>query len=162
MSTRTNLTIHSTPQFAILSEDQKESIFNGMIETLQYTGLDVRHAAARDLLAEHGCLIDDNIVKIPPQLVRRALSSLPPVTVIHNWDGSGKLRIEKNRTYFGPGPTNPNFIDPITMERRKYLKKDPAVVAQVCDALPNIVLFNPWGPSAMLPKGWPTYTSSLR
>ena len=138
MSTRTNLTINQTPQFAILSENQKESIFNGMIETMQYTGLDVHHEDARDLLKEHGCLIDGSRVKIPPQLVRKALATVPPVTVIHNWDGSGKLRIEKNRVYFGPGPTCPNFIDPETMERRKYLKKDPSVVALVCDALPNI------------------------
>lgn len=137
-STRTNLTAYRTPQFSVLSEDQKESIFNGVIEILQRTGLDVRHEGARDLLKEHGCLIDGSIVKIPPQLVRKSLSTVPPVTVIYNWDGSGKIRIEKNRVYFGPGPTNPNFIDPETMERRKYLKKDPSIVARVCDALPNI------------------------
>jgi trimethylamine--corrinoid protein Co-methyltransferase len=137
-STRTNLTVNQTTQFAVLSEDQKVAIFNGMVETLQNPGVDVHHEPARDLLKENGAAVDGIRVFIPPQLVQRALSTVPPVTVVYSWDGSGKCRIEKNRVYFGPGPTCPNFIDVDTLERRKYVKSDASVVARVCQALPNI------------------------
>ena len=59
----------------------------------------------------------------------------PPFTV---GTGSTRLYIEEGRSYFGPGPTPPNFIDPDTLERRPYLRKDASLVARVCDALPNI------------------------
>lgn len=137
-STRTNYTVNTTPQFQILSEDQKQAIFNGMIETLWRTGVNLHHDGARDLLKEHGARADGVRVFLPPELVLKALSTVPPVTVVYGWDGTPKMRIEKNRVYFGPGPTTPNFIDPDTLERRKYVKNDASVVARVCDALPNI------------------------
>jgi trimethylamine--corrinoid protein Co-methyltransferase len=136
--TRTNYTVNCTPRFQLLSEDQKETIFNGMIKTLNDTGANVHHEEARALLKKHGCRVDGTRVKIPPQKVREALSTLPPTTTVYSWKGEEKCYIEKNRSYFGPGPTPPYFIDPETLERRKYLRKDSSVVARVCDALPNI------------------------
>jgi trimethylamine--corrinoid protein Co-methyltransferase len=60
------------------------------------------------------------------------------VTIVQSWDGSRKTRIEKNQVLFGPGPTPPNYTDPDTLERRKYVRNDASVVARVCEALPNI------------------------
>lgn len=140
MKNRTNYTIHESPQFSILSEDQKERIFNGMMRTLQYTGANVHHEGARELFKKAGCKIDGIRVYFPPEVILNALSTVPPVTEIFPWDGSKekKIIIEKNRSYFGPGPTPPNFIDTETLERRKYLRKDASLVARVCDALPNM------------------------
>jgi trimethylamine--corrinoid protein Co-methyltransferase len=128
------------PQLSILSEDQKEILFNGVLETLQRTGADIHHEGARELLKKHGCTIDGIRAHIPARLVYGTLATLPPTTTICPWDGddSKKILIERNRTYFGPGPTTPNFIDVETLERRKYVKQDASVVARVCDALPNI------------------------
>ena len=138
MSTRTNQTVNQTANFRILSEDQKQRIFEGMIETLRNTGVHLHHEEARELLKDHGALVDDVSVKIPQNLVMDALATVPPVTIVQSWDGTRKTRIEKNQVLFGPGPTPPNYTDPDTLERRKYVRKDSAVVARVCDALPNI------------------------
>ena len=109
-----------------------------MIETLRNTGVHLHHEEARKLLKEHGALIDDITVKIPQNLIMDALATVPPVTIVQSWDGTRKTRIEKNQVLFGPGPTPPNYTDPDTLERRKYAKNDAAVVARVCEALPNI------------------------
>ncbi|MDZ7762110.1 MAG: trimethylamine methyltransferase family protein [Desulfovermiculus sp.] len=138
MGTRTNLNEEQYVQFAFLSEGQKRLIYSEALEILQYTGVKIYHPAARDVLAKHGCTVDGHRVFIPSQLVRRTLAWIPPVTTIHHWNHSGKLRVELDRTYFGPGPTCPNFIDPRTKERRKYLRQDAADVARVCDALSGI------------------------
>jgi trimethylamine--corrinoid protein Co-methyltransferase len=138
MSTRTNQTVNQTAQFCILSEDQKKRIFEGMIETLRNTGVHLHHEEARKLLKEHGALVDGESVRIPQNLVMDALSTLPPVTIVQSWDGTRTTRIEKNQVLFGPGPTPPNYTDPDTLERRKYVRNDAAVVARVCEALPNI------------------------
>jgi len=138
MSTRTNQTVNQTARFTVLSEDQKMRIFEGMIETLRNTGVHLHHEQARALLQEHGALIDGVSVRIPQNLVLDALATVPPVTVVQSWDGSRKTRIEKNQVLFGPGPTPPNFTDPDTLERRKYVRKDAEIVARICEALPNI------------------------
>ncbi len=138
MSTRTNLRVHRSPRFSFLSEDQKETIFHGMLKVLRDTGANVHHEAARDLLKKHGCKVDGVRVYFPPKLVRQALSTLPLMTTIYDWEGNEKIYIEENRSYFGPGPTLVYFRDPYTLERRKCLRKDAEIVARVCDALPNI------------------------
>lgn len=58
MSTRTNQTVNQTAQFSILSQDQKQRIFEGMIATLRDTGVHLHHEQARELLKEHGALVD--------------------------------------------------------------------------------------------------------
>ncbi len=140
MIERTNYKEQQTPYFEVLSEDQKERIFNGMMRTLQYTGANVHHEKARELFKKAGCKVDGVRVYFPPEVTLNALSTVPPVTEVFPWNGnrSKKIIIEKKRSYFGPGPTPPNFIDTDTLERRKYLRKDANIVARVCDALPNM------------------------
>ena len=140
MSTKTNYSIYQSPQFNILSEDQKERIYNGMVRTLQYTGANVHHEGARELFKKHGCKVDGVRVYFPPEVITESLSTLPPESEVFPWDGdkSKKITIEKKRSYFGPGPTPTNFIDTDTLERRKYLRKDASMVARVCDGLPNM------------------------
>jgi trimethylamine--corrinoid protein Co-methyltransferase len=140
INNRTNYTIQESPFFEILSDDQKERIFNGMMRTLQYTGANVHHEGAREIFKNAGCKVDGIRVYFPPEVIRKALSTVPPVTEVFPWDGdeSKKIIVEKKRSYFGPGPTPPNFIDTETLERRPYLRKDASLVARVCDALPNM------------------------
>jgi trimethylamine--corrinoid protein Co-methyltransferase len=111
-----------------------------MYRTLQYTGANVHHEGARELFKKNGCKVDDIRVYFPPEVIKQALSTVPPITEVFPWDGTldKRIRVEKKRSYFGPGPTPPYFIDTDTLERRKYLRKDSSIVARVCDALPNI------------------------
>ncbi len=139
MTFRTNYTVNETVRFRFLSEDQKARIFRGVIKTLNDTGANVHHDEVRQILAENGCKVEGKRVRIPPEVVRDALSSLPPTTTLYSWDGDREMcYVEPGRSYFGPGPTPPNFIDTDTLERRPYLRKDASMVARVCDALPNI------------------------
>ncbi len=139
MTFRTNYTVNKTSRFRLLSEDQKARIFRGVIKTLNDTGANVNHEKVREILGENRCKVDGSRVRIPPEVVRDALSSLPPTTTLYSWDGDEEMcYVEPGRSYFGPGPTPPNFIDPDTLERRPYLRKDATTVALVCDALPNI------------------------
>ena len=137
MSTRTNLADNEAVQFSYLSDSQKARLFNEMVDTLQFTGVNLHHEAARYLLWDNGCDVEGDRVYIAPRLIRQALSTVPPITVIHHWDGSGQIRLEQGRTYYGPGPTCPYFLDPETLEKRKYVQSDPGIVARTCDALPE-------------------------
>jgi len=125
-------------QFAYLSEKKKSLIYSEVLEILQHTGAEIHHQGARELLQKKGCSVRDTRVYIPSQLVHQCLHTVPPVTTVHRWDRSGRVRIEPYKSYFGPGPTCPYFIDPQSGERRRYLRQDAADVARICDSLPHI------------------------
>ncbi|MFP4040396.1 MAG: trimethylamine methyltransferase family protein [Desulfosudaceae bacterium] len=138
MGTRTNLTENQYINFSFLSDGQKHLIFNEVLKILQHTGAEVKHKRACRILAENGCQVSGQRVYMPSHIVKRALNTVPPVTTVYSWQGQAALRIEHGHTYFGPGPTCPNFIDPFTFERRSYARRDAAMVARVCEALPRI------------------------
>ena len=124
----------------MLSTDQLQELLEGVLHVLEYTGLDVHHEEARDILQEAGAYVDGLRVRLPPYLVKRSLDMAPRSFTLWARDGNPKhsIHIGPGRAHFGPGPTCPNFIDVETLARRPYIKADAPVVAKMVDALPNI------------------------
>ncbi|RME81487.1 MAG: trimethylamine methyltransferase [Caldilineae bacterium] len=137
---RTNYRTYAGTRFQMLSRDQLQALFDGVLHTLEYTGLEVHHEEAREILKEAGAWVEGLHVRIPPYLVKRSLQMAPRSFTIFARDGNPKhdIHIGPGRAHFGPGPTPPNFIDVETLERRPYVRADAEIVAKVCDALPNI------------------------
>ena len=137
---RTNYRINSGVRFQMLSQDQLEEMFNGVLNVLETIGLDVHHEEARKILGDAGARVDGKRVCIPQHLVKRCLSTAPRSFTIYARDGNPAhdIHIGPGRAHFGPGPTPPNFIDIETFERRLYVKDDARIVSTVVDALPNI------------------------
>jgi trimethylamine--corrinoid protein Co-methyltransferase len=137
---RANYRANSGVQFRMLSDDQLQELFDGVLHVLEYTGLEVHHEEAREILKENGAWVDGLRVRLPSYMVKRALSHAPRSFTLFARDGNPKnnIHIGPGRAHFGPGPTCPNFIDVETMERRPYVKSDVPLVAKVVDALPNI------------------------
>ncbi len=48
------------------------------------------------------------------------------------------MTVALDKVNFGPGLTNTDFVDPISGDRRRTRRGDPATTARVCDALGNI------------------------
>ena len=135
---RVNYQTNAGTQFRVLSEDQCEEIYLAMLHVLERTGVNVHNEEAVELLKENGASVDGHHVRIPSHMVKSALASAPPRFTVYGRDGTKALHLEPNRVYYGPGPTCPNFLDPSTGERRRYLRKDAVATALVCDALENI------------------------
>jgi trimethylamine--corrinoid protein Co-methyltransferase len=137
---RTNVRENSGVRFQLLSQDQLQELFEGVLHVLEYTGVDVHHEEARDILKKAGAGVDGMRVRLPSCLVKDALSKAPRSFTLWARDGNPQhdIHIGPGRAHFGPGPTCPNFIDVETLERRPFVKADAPVVAKVCDALPNI------------------------
>ncbi len=49
---RGNYTVNSGVRFRMLTDDQLEELYNGVLHVLEYTGLDVHHDQAREILKE--------------------------------------------------------------------------------------------------------------
>ena len=137
---RTNYRVNSGVRFQMLSDDQVKELFDGVLHVLEYTGLDVYHEEARDILKKAGAWVDGLRVRLPSYLVKRSLAMAPRSFTLWARDGNAKhnIQIGPGRAHFGPGPTCPNFIDVDTLERRPYVRSDAPIVAKVVDALPNI------------------------
>lgn len=137
---RTNYRVNSGVRFELLSKDQLQELFEGVLHVLEYTGLDVQHEEARDILKKAGAWVEGERVRIPSYIVRDALNKAPRSFTLWARDGNPKhnIHIGPGRAHFGPGPTCVNFIDPETMERRPYVKSDVPTVARIVDALDNI------------------------
>ncbi len=137
---RTNIRNNSGVRFEMLSPDQLQELYDGVLHVLQVTGLEVQHEEARDILEKAGAWVDGDRVRIPSWLVKKSLSLAPRSFILFARDGNPRhnIHIGPGRAHFGPGPTCVNFIDVDTLERRPYVKSDVPLVARTVDALPNI------------------------
>ena len=136
---RVNLRSNVGVQFHVLSDDECEDIKLAAFEVLERVGARFHEPEALDILKEAGCVVSDGlVVRFPSGLISEALNSVPGRFTLYTRTGEPAIKVEPNRAYFGPGPTCPNFIDPETNERRPFVKRDAAMTARLCDALPNI------------------------
>ena len=133
-----NYHAHQTPQFRVLSDRQIEKVYQATLECLNRTGVEVRNAEARELLAAAGARVDGTRVHIPPHIIQDAVAAAPRSFTLWGRNGEHCIQVVPDRVYFGPGPTCTYFVDPETGERRKVRRGDPGLTALVCDALENI------------------------
>jgi trimethylamine--corrinoid protein Co-methyltransferase len=133
-----NYPAHQTPQFRVLSDRQIEKVYQATLECLNHTGIEVRNAEARDLLATAGTRVDGTRVHIPPHIIQDVVAASPRTFTLWGRDGKYQMQIVPDRVHFGPGLTNTYFVDPETGERRKVRRGDPGLTARVCDALEHI------------------------
>ncbi len=137
-SIESNRSGNQSLHFRVLSEWQCKKIISAAKEILERTGVDIYAAEAVELLKKAGCYVDGKRVRIPAFVVEKALSTVPSRVTLCDRNGNRKLFLEGCNSYFGPGPTCPNFSDVETGEKRRAIKQDTANTAIVCDALPNI------------------------
>ncbi|PWH20928.1 MAG: trimethylamine methyltransferase [Ardenticatenia bacterium] len=130
---------HSRLAFARLSEEQCQRLHNASLQILERTGVRLYLQEALDLLKRAGAeVFDGNRVRIPAQLVERALETAPKRLVVYDRNGRPTLFLEGYRSYYGPGSDLLNIIDHRTGERRRPVLQDVREGITLCDALPNI------------------------
>lgn len=123
----------------LLSTDQRQEIYLAATHVLQETGALIHSPQARDILNQAGAQVEGCRVHLPATLIEAARLAAPSsFTLYSHTDDSKDLEICPGQAHFGPSITATRFLDPHTGERRPYFRRDAALVARVCDALPNI------------------------
>jgi trimethylamine--corrinoid protein Co-methyltransferase len=140
---KTNYLVNDTPTFEVLTEDEIEAIYYSALTVLYETGVRVYEMEGVDLAHSGGAIVEDKtddsaLVKIPPWMVDRALSTLPRKVVVVGPDRKHKMELYKDQIYFGAGSDTPFTIDPYTDERRRATYKDVKNFARLAQALPNM------------------------
>lgn len=122
----------------VLAEDQCAEIVGATCRLLDELGCDVHNAGARELMRNAGCLVEGHRVRIPPDVLHRAIASAPSEFTLYNREGEPAMHLTPGSIYFGPNLCCTHTIDLETHEKRPVLKADAVNAALVCDALPHI------------------------
>lgn len=141
---QSNKLVNKTPRMTILSEDDKEQIFDASLEILEHTGVKVDLEEARDIFADAGARVDGDRVHIPPCLVKEAIKKAPKKILMYDRDGEMAMRLGGNNVYYGSGTDVPRTLDE-NGEMRQTTAEDIADWARLCDGLDNIDFSSPTG-----------------
>jgi len=129
----------SLSRFTRLSDDQFLEIHSASLEILERIGVRVHNLDAVKMLMKAGAQVtDEDLVRVPSQLVQAALNSAPKKVTLYDRNGNPAMPMEGNACFFGPGSDCLNIIDHRTSMRRRPLMQDVIEGAILCDALPNI------------------------
>ncbi len=127
-----------TPSLSLLNDAQKAEIHRATLELLRRTGVQVRSAEVRELLARAGCWLEGDRVRIPAHLVDWAVQVAPSSVTLCDRRGRPAMHLEGYKSYYGTGSDTVYVLDAYTGERRRAVLADIANVARLVDALPRI------------------------
>jgi trimethylamine--corrinoid protein Co-methyltransferase len=129
----------TTLAFRALTDEQIYRLHLASLEVLERTGVAVQEEEARNLLLGAGAYAgNDDIVRVPAWMVKRALAAAPEKIVMHDRNGRRVMPLEGDNVFFGTGSDTLYTIDPYTRERRKARKEDIRKIATLSDYLGNI------------------------
>ena len=126
---KTNYAVNATPRLQVLSENEIEAIYFSALRVLYETGVRVYEPEGVDVAQSGGAIVEDttedsSLVKIPPWLVEKSLTTVPRKVVVVGPDRQYRMELYKNQIYFGSGSDTPFTIDPYTGERRRATYED--------------------------------------
>jgi len=123
----------------VLSDEQMRRIHEATLELLQRTGVRIRDPQARDVLVGAGAEVTgEDLVRIPPEAVEKAIDRAPESIRIYTRTGDEAMDLGGHRGYFGSHADCPKFLDPIMRTTQAGTSKHAGINARVSDYLRNI------------------------
>ena len=119
---KTNYTVNATPTFEVLTQEEIEAIYFSALRVLYETGVRVYEPEGVEVAHAGGAIVEDttedsSLVKIPPWMVDKALSTVPRKVVVVGPDRKYRMELYKDQIYFGAGSDTPFTWDPFTAAR---------------------------------------------
>jgi trimethylamine--corrinoid protein Co-methyltransferase len=131
--------IANAPVFRILREDQVSRIHESTLVLLEEVGAQVLHEESRKIVGDAGAKMEDNsIVRIPHQMVEKALHTRPETVRFFDRDGNLSMLLDGTRTYYGSFSDSFFILDHELEKPRPFLLEDIQTVVRVTEAMPNI------------------------
>jgi len=125
------------PRQRVLSDEQIQRIHAASLELMEKTGIQVNHQGAREILHGHGCRVDGLRVRLPSDVVQKALDTVAERVELYNRRGEKAVDLKEDQTWFGPTVDAYDFLDPEDNARRPFTIEDCRVTSSLADALPN-------------------------
>jgi trimethylamine--corrinoid protein Co-methyltransferase len=138
--TPTNIGVTSPFRKDMLSPQQITSLKSSTLNLLENVGVHMPSERALAIFADHGASVDfdKQIVRIPPHLVEKALSSAPRSFVLAGRESRFDLKLDGEKCYICTAGTGVNVMDHAKGRLRASTKADLESITRVVDALPMI------------------------
>ena len=139
------ISISSHNKLSILSESELDDLKNGTLQLLSEVGVHFPTKKALTIFSDHGAAVDwgKQIVRISPELVKKALASAPDSFVLGGREERFDLLLNRQNSYLCTDGCGVHVIDLETRQKRASRKSDVAMMARVADALPAVSFFWP-------------------
>jgi trimethylamine--corrinoid protein Co-methyltransferase len=139
------ISISSHHKIDVLSESELETIKNGTLQLLSEVGVCFPSEKALALFADHGAEVDwdSQIVKIAPDLVKKAMATAPRNIVLAGREPRFDLTLDGSCSYLTTDGCGVHVSDLETRKKRASREADVAMMARVGDAIPLVSFFWP-------------------
>ncbi|MFC2029963.1 trimethylamine methyltransferase family protein [Chloroflexota bacterium] len=137
--------IRTTFRMQVLTDEQLDRMQEATLQILEDVGIMFPSEKALAIFADHGAQVDHSsqIVKIPRDLVRRAMATVPRYFHVGARDLSCDFDLEDGATYFTTDGCGVETIDFETRQRRPSCKADVGRMAHIVDYLSSIGFYWP-------------------
>ena len=128
-----------------LTDEQLEDLQQATLHLLEEVGVKFPSEKALAIFADHGAQVDHDsqLVKIPRDLVFKALSTVPRYFHLGARDSACDFDLEEGVTYFTTDGCGVETVDLDTRQRRPSSKVDVGRMAHVADYLSSMAFYWP-------------------
>ena len=128
-----------------LADAQLDRLQEATLDILDRVGVKFPSGTALTILADHGARVDraTQVVKMSPDLVLRALKTVPRYFTMGARDPAFDLPLEDGTTYFTTDGCGVAVVDFDTREQRPSRKSDVGEMARITDYLSAIAFYWP-------------------
>jgi trimethylamine--corrinoid protein Co-methyltransferase len=127
------------PKLSLLNEELIARILDEAYQLMIKPGIKVQNAEARQLLADAGAQVDEEtmVVRIPEQIVKNALETVPRQFHLYDYDGKPTVQYGGDAVQFDPGSSGVAVLIPETLEHKTSETEDLIRVIKVAESLPQ-------------------------
>ena len=127
------------PKLTLLSEEVLPRIIDEAYQLMLKPGIKVQNAEARKLLADAGAQVDQEtfVVRLPEQVVKTALSTVPQKFHLYDYDGNPKVEYGGDTVQYDPGSSGVTILDPETFEHKTTETQDLIKLIKVAEQIPQ-------------------------
>jgi trimethylamine--corrinoid protein Co-methyltransferase len=129
----------------VLSPSQLETIQGGTLQLLSEIGVHFPSQKVLQIFSDHGANVDwdSEIVRIPTDLVTKAMSTAPRSFILGGREKRFDLLLDGKNSYLNTDGCGVHVVDLETRQQRSSRKSDVAMMARVSDSLPLVSFFWP-------------------
>jgi trimethylamine:corrinoid methyltransferase-like protein len=127
------------PKLILLTDDIIERILDEAYQLMLKPGIKVQNPEARQLLGDAGAQVDEEtqVVKIPAQIVKKALESVPHEFYLYDYDGNPTVHYGGDSVHFDPGSSGIAMLNPETLEHDTTETPHLIKLLKVAEQLPQ-------------------------
>ncbi len=123
----------------LCTEEDLDRLHAAALRVIAEVGARIMTEEGRELLMAHGASLEgEDLVKIPPAVVERAIESAPGGFTLYDRAGEPALRLGQGTTYVGAGVTNLNYLNPRTLAVEEFSLRATAESTLLADHLSDI------------------------